>query len=60
MTRKKFYITIIIGLALCIATLIFAFMSEFQIAFYLMLVSGIYTLCFKDEWHHTQLNGFND
>lgn len=60
MTRKNFYITIIIGIALCIATLIFAFMCEFKIAFYLMIVSGIYSLCFKDKWYHTQLDGFND
>ena len=60
MTRKTYNITLTIELVLCIATLIFAFLCEFNIAFILMIATGAYGMCLNDAWNDTRLDGFDD
>ena len=58
MSKKTFNITLGIGIALGIITLILAFLCEFTMAFYCMIVFGAYSICLKDEWADTYYRGF--
>lgn len=60
MTRKTYNITLVIGIALGIATLIFAFLCEFGVAFVLMLLTYAYSGFFDDRWRECFYNGFDD
>lgn len=58
MSKKTFNITLGIGIALGLITLILAFLCEFTMAFYCMIVFVAYSICLKDEWEATYYRGF--
>lgn len=60
MTRKAFYITLGIGTALGIASIVLAFMDNFNVAFWLMLIAAGWGICFDKAWRNTCYNGFDD
>ena len=60
MTRKTYNITLIIGIALGIATLISAFLCEFGVAFALMCITYAYSGCLDNSWRDCHYNGFDD
>jgi len=60
MSKKTYYITLIIGIVLGLATLVFAFLCEFGIAFILMLVTYAYSGCFVNDWRDTYFRGFEE
>lgn len=60
MTRKTYNITLVIGIALGILTLVFAFLCEFFVAFAFMCLTYAYSGFFEDRWRECFYNGFDD
>lgn len=60
MSKKTYYTTLIIGIVLCFATLVFAFLCEFGIALIFMLITSVYSGCFDNDWRDTYFRGFEE
>lgn len=59
MSKKVYYITLIIGVILGLSTLVVAFFNV-GAAFILMLITGAYAGCFENEWRDTYFRGFEE
>ena len=60
MSKKTYYITLWIGVALGITGMIFAFLDKFGLAFLFMLITYAYAGCFEDQWRDTFFRGFEE
>ena len=60
MSKKTYYITLWIGVALCFTALIFAFLDKFGLAFLFMMIAYIYAGCFENSWRDTVFRGFEE
>lgn len=60
MSKKIYYITLIIGVILGLSTLVAAFFCSFGVAFILMLITYAYAGCFENEWRDTYYRGFEE
>ena len=60
MSKKTYYITLWIGVALGLTALILAFLCKFVLAFLFMIITYAYAGCLEDEWRETFFRGFEE
>jgi len=60
MSKKTYYITLWIGVALGLTGLILAFIDKFCLAFLFMIITYGYAGIFEESWRTTFFNGFEE
>ena len=60
MSKKTYYITLLIGVALGLTCLILAFLCKFGLAFLFMIITYGYAGIFEDSWRDTYFRGFEE
>lgn len=60
MSKKTYYITLWIGVALGLTGLILAFLDMFGLAFLFMIITYAYAGCLENSWRDTFFRGFEE
>lgn len=60
MSKKTYYITLWIGVALGFTALILGFLCKFGLAFLFMMITYAYAGCLENSWRDTFFRGFEE
>lgn len=60
MSKKSYYITLWIGVALGFTALILGFLCKFDLAFLFMIITYCYAGIFEESWRDTYFRGFEE
>lgn len=60
MSKKTYYITLWIGVALGLTGLILGFLCKFGLAFLFMIITYGYAEIFEESWRDTYFRGFEE